>query len=151
MPKGLSWESLASLYATWPTPDGVTLLLIVCLLDITFNAFPPFVLLGPLLNYILIKIFMVPLQLSCRICDRGRFGGRLFRLSLLTVCCLARRDLPPCCFFLPETHVNGFHATYSGISGLSESFLRGRLLFFLGFKALEVCSAMPSMFIPKRL
>ena len=53
--------------------------------------------------------------------------------------------------FLPETHVNGFRATCSGISGLSEAFLIGRLLFFLGFKALEVFSAMPSMFIPKRL
>ena len=73
---------------------------------------------------------MVPSQLSCRICDRGRFGGRLFRLSLLTVCCFARRDLPPCYFFLPETHVSGFCATYSGISGLSEAFLRGRLLLF---------------------
>ena len=79
---------------------------------------------------------MVPSQLSCRICDRGRFGGRLFRLSLFTVCCLARRDLPPCCFFLPETHVNGFRATYSGISGLSEAFLRGRLIFFSRFQGL---------------
>ena len=75
--------------------------------------------------------------MSCRICDRGRFGGRLFRLSLLTVCCFARRDLPPCCFFLPETHVSGFCATYSGISGLSEAFLRGRpLLFFSRFQSL---------------
>ena len=74
--------------------------------------------------------------MSCRICDQGRFGGRLFRLSLLTVCCLARRDLPPCCFFLPETHVNGFRATYSGISGLSEAFLRGRLIFFSRFQGL---------------
>ena len=98
-----------------------------------------------------IKIFMVPSHLSCRICDRGSFGSRLFRLSLLTVCYLARRDLPPCCFFSPETHVNGFRATYSGISGLSEAFLRERLLFYLGFKALEGCTAMPSMFIPKRL
>ena len=81
-----------------------------------------------------IKIFMVPLHLSCRICDRGSFGSRLFRLSLLTVCYLARRDLPPCCFFSPETHVSGFRATYSGISGLSEAFLRERLLFYLGFK-----------------
>lgn len=100
-------------------------------------AFPPFVLLGPLLNSVLIKIFMVASHLSCRICDRGRFGGRLFRLSLLTVCCFARRDLPPCCFFLPETHVSGFCATYSGISGLSEAFLRGHpLLFFSRFQGL---------------
>ena len=92
---------------------------------------------------------MVPSHLSCRICDRGRFGGRLFRLPLLTVCCLARRDPPPRCLFLPETHVNGFCATYSGISGLSEAFLEGVFYFCLGFKALEVCSAMPSIFIPK--
>ena len=78
-----------------------------------------------------IKIVMVPSNLSCRICDRGHSGGRLFRLSLLTVCCLARRDLPPCYFILAETHVNGFHAGYSGISGLSDSFLRRRLLLFL--------------------
>lgn len=98
-----------------------------------------------------ITIFMVPSHLSCWICDRGRFGSRLFRLSLLTVCYLARRDLPPCCFLPPETRVNGFRATYSGISGLSEAFLRERLLFYLGFKALEGCTAIPSMFIPKRL
>ena len=130
---------LPSLYATWPTPrsDGVTLLLIVCLLDIIFMRFRRlYSLVHFWTSIFLIKIFMVPSQLSCRICDQGRFGGRLFRLSLLTVCCLARRDLPSCCFFLPETHVNGFRATYSGISGLSEAFLRRRLIFFSRFQGL---------------
>ena len=36
-----------------------------------------------------------------------------------------------------------------GSLGFPKHFLEGVLYFFLGFKALEVCSAMPSMFIPK--
>lgn len=140
-------------YAPWPTPgsDGVNHFATPLFLDLIFIRFRR---LYSLVHFCLtfsIKILMVPSNLSCQICDRGRSGGRLFTSRCWPSCCLARRDLSPCCFFLPETHANGFLAAYGGNSRLSDAFLRGRLLFFLGFKALEGCSAMPNMSIPKRM
>ena len=101
-------------------------------------AFPPFVLLGPLLNYnIFDQDFHGAFTIVVPDLRPRLFWWTTLQALLVDRLLLGKKgSIPPCCFFLPETHVNGFRATYSGISGLSEAFLRGRLIFFSRFQGL---------------
>lgn len=126
----------------------MTFFLILCLLYITYiNAFPPFLLLGPLLNYIFDQDFHVPFTLVVPNMRLRPFWWATLQ-TLVVDCLLLGKKGSTSVLLFPTQN---FRATYSGISGLSEAFLRERLLVYLGFKALEGCSAMPSMFIHERL
>ena len=67
-------------YAPWPTPgsDGVNHFATPLFLDLIFIRFRRLYSLVHFCTTFSIKIFMVPSNLSCQICHRGRSGGRLF-------------------------------------------------------------------------
>ena len=94
-------------YTPWATPDplGSTFLLIPYRLDTTFTFFPPFVLLGPLLRYVV---------------DQEFHGRRQSRPSQSIDFFWARRFLVQSYFSLPSVLKNGSPVLSSGTSGPSD-------------------------------
>ena len=99
--------------------------------------FPPFVLLGPLLRYLLTKNFMAHLHSLFRISVQDHSGGRPSRPSQSIDFFWARRARVRSCFSLPSILRNGSPVLCSGTSGRS------------GVSASEIIFCLTVLLIPR--
>ena len=107
-------------YSPWPTPasQGVNAFVQPILLEHNIYAFPPFVLLGPLLRYFLDQGFQGPLTLVVPDLRLGHFWWALLQSVAVDRLLLGRRATMLCCFFPLAPRMSDRRDVFSGTCGL---------------------------------